>query len=251
MKYIVLLGMMIVSFSTFSKFPLSEISDFSGNYNDPSGEASAVIFKYDDLNYSNANFKVERQAGVIFLETPDQSYELNQLPDSIQNLENIDWTNFSLLSSGDKLRLSLDRLTGNSIVDGIKNSIDLKKLSFECLNLEISEQKDMAQELLESCLNNFGKISIESMSSIKDGKQDELSNILFQVNQDALSFKLKAQGFTIKGKGEVFLKDSIIRIHITKAKSGIFNVRKKLFKELKKMENESVVVNMPWIEIYL
>ena len=66
-----------------------------------------------------------------------------------------------------------------------------------------------------------------------------------------MDFKVTAAGKTVRGEGETYFDGDTVRIKITKAKYGIFNVRGLLFKELESLASEKIRINNPWIEIDL
>jgi hypothetical protein len=252
MKRIMIIGLVTCSTSVLAEFPLGNISEFTGSYSEPSGKATASNWEYKDLSYkAPVDIEIEKQAGLMYLSIENNEFEFDQIPKEIEQLQFIDWSAFNLQSDGKKFQLNLESLLGNSVSSTDSHSIDLKKLNIECDNLESTEERTIAEEFLDSCLNNYGNFSVGSMVTVKDGKTETVSNVNFNTDQNKLTFKMKAKGFTLKGRGEIYFEDDSIKIKIDKAKAGMFNAKSKLFKEFKKQESDKLIVNKPWIEIIL
>ena len=112
MKFLVLL---LLSFSVFAKLPIANISGFSGSYDDPSGQAQAASFRFEDIAFDpNASFAVEKQAGVFLLQTPDQEVEIDSIPSFINDLETLNWSGISLQSNDSTIDLEIQRLNGQN-----------------------------------------------------------------------------------------------------------------------------------------
>jgi hypothetical protein len=252
MKKIIMIGLVTCSANVMAEFPIGDISDFTGSYSEPSGSATASKWQYQNLNYkSPVEVSIEKQAGSMYFSIDNEEFEFDQIPSEIEQLQFIDWDGFNLSSDGKTFELGLGSLLGNSVSTTDSHSIDLSTLSVKCRNLNSIQERTIAEEFLDSCLNNFGQFKIGSMVTVKDGKTESISNMNFKADQNKLTFNMKAKGFKLKGHGEIYFIDNSIKIKINKAKAGMFSAKSKLFKEFKKQESEKLIVNKPWIEIIL
>ena len=78
-----------------------------------------------------------------------------------------------------------------------------------------------------------------------------ISNLKLTSQNNKMNYQIKASGYNIKGHGETYYQDGLVKIKISTAKVGFLNVRGKFFSELRKMESNTIRVNEPWIEIDL
>ncbi len=252
MKKIMIFALVVCSTSVFAEFPVGNISDFSGSYLSPSGKATASKWEYNGLNYSDpVEIEVEEQAGSLYLSIDNDEFEFDQLPKQLEELESINWSGFNLNSNGQVFQIQLGLLKGRSFSSSDDMSIDLNKLNVKCEHIFSSEERTASEEFLDSCLNHSGSLSIDSVVAGKSGKMQSVSNIDFKINKNALNFSLKAKGIKLKGSGEIYYNGDSIKVKINKAKAGMFSVKGRLFKELKKQESDKLIVNNPWVEIIL
>ena len=221
----------------------AQVKDLNLNYNSPSGTASSQTLIYEDHLYDSfTQYKVELQAGVLMLETPDEVIQLEDLPDSISEVESLNISGLNLTSNQTNLALNFSKLNSRSLT----SSMDVERLSVNC-NYQ-SSNDTFKTDVLHSCLNVKGDISLDSYSA--DGKE-VVGSTDISTRGNSMDFQLRAQGLKIKGNGNTYFENNQIRIKITKAKVGFLNVRGRLFKELEKLESDKISVNEPWIEIDL
>lgn len=251
MKSILLMAAILMSFTVSAEFDQGLISDFTGEYTEPSGTANADIFKYGHLDYADVDFSVEKQAGSLYLEAFGESHEFENIPQMIEDLDYLNWNDISLDSTASEISLNIDSLSGHALIENVKKAMNLKSLAAHCKNKESNEERTYVEELLDSCLNKYGKVTLGSFTMINDGKETVLSKGSITANNNSLSLKVKLKAGTVKGSGNVYYENDRIRIKVSKVKFGIFNITKKVFKELEKMDNEKIIVNKPWIEILL
>ncbi len=239
-----LMSLLLASMSTYAFFPLTDVENFEGSFNDPIGSATADSFNIPDYQLgTHVEFSVERQAGIYILQTPVEEIQLDQLPELVYQMMDLDWNGAYLSSDQNEFQIGLTTLNGVHTTGSLK----LNELHLTCLSSGIIT--DLMDEVLDSCLNNESSFSLDYLSLTQEGETSTLENLQFDISGDNLGFKIKAQGFTVKGKGEVYYQPGLVKIKITKAKAGIFSVKSKLFKELKALESENISVNNPWIEI--
>jgi hypothetical protein len=251
MRSILLTTAIFMSFTVSADFDDGIISKFAGEYNEPSGTANADIFKYGSLDYVDVNFLAEKQAGSIYLEVFGETYEFSDIPKIVDDLNLLKWNDVTLESTASALSLNVESLSGDTIIDNIQKSLNIKKLTVDCHNKASDDERTYLEELLDSCLNKYGKVTLNSFKMKKDGKETALSRINLTANNNSLSLKIKIKGGSVKGTGNIYYENDRIKIKVSKVKFGIFNITKKVFKELNKMDNDKIIVNRPWIEVLL
>ena len=241
MKILIILLFLVKA--AFAQGPGISISHFNLNYKNPSGVADAKHLILAGYSFENSpRFTVEQQAGNFVLETADEIITIENVPEQIIELENLTVSNFNLETNTSKISLDVDQFNGSDI----ETKIDIKSVAIDCQYEHLSE--DIKDEFLNSCVNNTGRIKIARFS--ENGK-NHINNGDFRFNKNNLSFKIKAQGLNVKGSGKAYYTPGLLRIKIEKAKVGFLNVKKKMFKELEKIESQKVRVSNPWIEVDL
>lgn len=234
--------MFLLTTNIYSQVPYSDIQGFSGKYNNGTGNASALSFEFENIKFlNNPDFELYKQANTFFLSTPEQSIELNMLPEKIHELENLVIHNLNLKSNESSLEVNVENINGTTL----EKTLMTKYLNLKC---DISN-KDFMLGVLNTCLNNSSTFSLSNITI--DNKSYKDINV--SINNHKLSFQAKVSGIGAKGNGEItYLKnESKIIIKIDKVKAGFFNVTKKFFDEIKESESETVLINRPYIEILL
>ena len=239
----ILITILSVTSIAFAQVPTTSVNNFNLSYNDPSGVAGANHLIVPGYSFENSpNFTVENQSGNFILETANESLTVENVPEQIIELEKLTVENLNLETNSYKIFLSVDKLTGNNL----DANIDVRSLSIDCKYKHLSE--DIQDEVLNSCVNNNGRIKIEKFAN--DGK-DVVNDADLNFNSNKLNFRVKAAGFNIKGSGKAYYTQGLLRIKIESAKVGILNVKGKMFDELEKVQSPRVRVSNPWIEIDL
>ena len=220
-----------------------ELRSFNLNYQQPSGTANSEHFIFQDIAFENpTQYLVELQAGSLFLETPESTIQIDDLPNFVTDVDSLVITNLNLLSNTAAITLGVDEFHTVSR-DG---SMKVEALNALCANLTSSP--DVLFDLLDRCLNMRGEISIDS---VYEGTDKKLAHFTMETQGGRMTFRVTAEGKTVRGEGETYFVDNKIRIKITKAKYGILSVRGLLFRKLADLANDNVTVNNPWIEVNL
>lgn len=247
MKRIFITLGIFVSFNVYSQFPNASINNFSGNYKEPSGTATAESFSVGAINFGhNAKFEVEKQAGLIHLRAGSEEFTIENPPEFIERLETLNWKGITLSSSSNKISLKIPNFEGN----GDDGRVAIQNLNLSCDHSRRIENS-LQEELLDSCLNHKSNFSISSLF-FHENKGTNLGNLSVTVQNNDLNFGLKA-GLNIKGNGKIWYDENgqTIKIRIDSARAGILNVYSRFFSELRALESENISVNAPWIEIQL
>ncbi len=238
-KFTALVLSSTLCFNLNADVPSINVTEFKLNYSNPTGTATAKMFKVNETDYSvNPQFKVELKTPDLILKTPTKQFTLSNLPKNILEWKKIDLEKIDLESNAQLIALHLKNLSYTS-GDDKKGAITSLKLRCE------GSKKDMLTSSLDLCLNQKLYLSLPSIDGSK------LGNIVLAVEKNKLVFSLKS-GVTIKGTGAIFYNNAkLIRIRVDKAKAGALNVIKRVFKEFKKLESDMIKVNRPWVEIAL
>lgn len=252
MKKLLITSLMACSVSAYALFPKASVINFSGEYNEPSGSATANEWVSETLNYARPiDITIERQAGVLFLEIEDYQFEFDQLPKQVDDLDYIKWSGVSLKSDGTIFEVGLDSLEGSGVLDNKAVEVGLNKLNIICNNKWSPESQTIVEELLDSCINNSGYVYLNNTSMSKSINGQKITNIKVNIKNNKLSAQAKMKGVGTKISGNIYYEKNLIRVKISKAKVGLISIKSRVFKELEQIENPKLIVNNPWIEIQL
>lgn len=243
MKMLVWLVALVLGGQSFASPFFGELKNFNLNYYQPSGNAQSEILIFQDINYqTSTSYEVELQAGSLFLITPMTTIQLDNLPAFVTDVDTLSVNNLNIISHQSKLELDLEYMSSSANSE----SISIEGLKISCTSL--TSTQDPMDEILDQCLNNAGEVSL---GSFFEGSKQQLANFTMSTQDGIMDFKVTAAGKTVRGEGETYFDGDTVRIKITKAKYGIFNVRGLLFKELESLASEKIRINNPWIEIDL
>jgi len=221
----------------------ASVTNFNLNYNSPSGTANSAKLRYGQYNYpGHTQYKVELQAGILTLETPDDLVQLDNLPDSLSQVDALVVNDLNLLSNSSSLGLRFNHLKTRTQ----KSALDIQRLSVNCGYRASNDT--FIHEVLDSCFNNTGRLGL---GSYKDKGKEILGSTIFSIYNNRMNFQVMSQGHKIRGNGKSYYSNGMLRIRIDKAKVGIFNVRRRLFNELNKLQSDKVSVHEPWVEVQI
>lgn len=222
---------------------VASITNFNLNYHSPSGSASSAELHYNQYNYpAHTNYNVELQGGILTLETPDDLIQLDNMPDSLSQVDSLEVSNLNLKSNSSSIALRLNHLNTKAQ----KSAMDLDRLSINCGYRASNDT--FTHELLDSCFNNKGRLGL---GFYKDKGKEVLGSTIFNTNGNNMNFQVRSQGHNIKGNGKTYYSNGLLRIRIDRARVGIFNVRARLFNELNKLRSTKISVHEPWVEIQI
>lgn len=246
MKRILLITLCFATQIAFSQtaLPTISIKNFTGSYADPEGSATADYFLYEETEFkTNSEFLMFKQAGVFFLKTPDDEIELDKMPEQINELRDLSFSGINIETNSKLISVSIPKLRGTTV----DKKVELENFSLTCSgDFSDSEAKEA---VLDICFNKKGSVDLDKFDSGKD----QMRYLSVDVVNNKLNFRAKVSGVTAKGWGtsQYIASENKIVLKINKVKVGILNVTGKFFGELSKQENESVIVNRPYIEILL
>lgn len=247
MKRIFIAISFLVSLNTQAQFPNASINNFTGNYKEPSGTATADSFSIGEINFGHdTKFTVEKQAGLIHLRAGSEEFTIENPPEFIQNLETLNWRGIVFNSSTHKISAQIPSFDGN----GAEGRVAIQNLNISCDHSQ-RIQNNLKEELLDSCLNHKATFAIGSLY-FNENKATNLSNLSVSTKSNDLNFSVRA-GVNVKGHGKIWYDENAqtIKVRIDSARAGILNVYSRFFNELRALESENISVNAPWIEIQL
>ncbi|MBD65980.1 MAG: hypothetical protein CME62_12285 [Halobacteriovoraceae bacterium] len=234
----------LLSTQLFAQLPEINIQNLEGSYADPSGSARADSFRFDHINFGdNPQLSVEKQAGVLFLTTPEDEIQLDFLPHQINKLAQLEFQKTSIQTSGSSLNVSVASVNGSSR----EQNLNLEVLTLACSG---GDETDLPQNIvLDSCLTQKAQATLNHFEA---GDQ-EVRNLKIDIDQGELRFWANVLGKNIYGRGETFFdkENQVIKIRIDSVKWKFIKLTGRVFSELEKLENEKVTVQRPWITIEL
>ncbi|MBT7610385.1 MAG: hypothetical protein HN576_11560 [Bacteriovoracaceae bacterium] len=251
MKNLITIALICLSFNVFAAFPEALLEDFTGEYQDPNGSATVLNVEFGDLVMEDLEFFVEKQGTSLMLEAFGEEIEIEDIPQMIDDLEVLNISNISVLSEAFQAQLTMNHLDASFVTADSTKSYDINTLQVNCNNRSSQDPRTVLQEFLDSCLNEYGKITLAGVNLTTDGKETKISGVNVIADGNDLKVSLKAKGMKVKGTGEVYYEGDRIRLKITKVKAGIFNLTKKIFKELGKIQSDKIIVNRPWVTLLL
>lgn len=232
---------LIFSFTLSAQDFTGEIRNLNINYTHPSGTGSTDYLNIDQVLYDQkTNYEVELQAGSLFLTTPDNMIQIDNLPSAVTGVDNLTIRNMRMLSNSTQIRFGVDKLRGSDS----KQKQDIDRMTLRC-------DKELAgstfnETVLHSCLNIKGSLRV---GKYRQNGKEQFSALKFDTKRSRMTFEIKISGLKAKGKGRTYYQNDMIRIKIDKAFVGPINVKRKLFDELKKMRSPTFRVKSPWIEV--
>ncbi len=238
------------------------VAGFSGSYEAPNGSGVADNF---DVPFKNKQVEISIEAageGYVLTAGVDR-WEWNEPSDWVKDLKSAHWSGVEVIVSQASQSASVEQLTGIH---------EDKLINIEGLNAYCSG----ASELIESCLNGEGSISLSKLIYQSALRSDQLSLIIRALVQaldltgraddttvESLTLNISNNKFkgsvkvdvgisaTVKFEGlvEYSKSEKKTSIRLDKAKASFLDVRGKIFDELEEIQSESFVVERPWIYI--
>lgn len=245
MKRMLLITLCFATQLAYSQLPIITINNFAGSYADSNGEATAEVFKYDEIEFAeNSKFLMYKQAGVFFLKTPDAEVQLDEIPDQINDLKDLTFSGINIETNQSKISVEIPDLSGTSADE---KKVELSNFSLQCEgDLSGSDNKEA---ILDTCFNKKGTVSMDRFITDKD----QMRNLALTIVNNRLSFSAKVGGVTARGWGasEYIASENKVVIRVDKVKVKFLTVTGRFFGELAQQESENIIVKRPYIEILL
>lgn len=238
------------------------VKDFNFSYNNPHGSGTAASFGYSSLIDQKLSVSMQKVATDFVLNVSgaeNQEFVLENAPNFMIEADTMKVNGFNLDFS-QQLKMSLSSANFNSYSD----SLSLSGVSINCArNSTMSEVMD---EIISGC---FKSMVFKSSQFSSQNSAEVLMNALVDkaaqgaVGISALDLKITNGNYAlsanvkadvsgkVKSSGTMNYNASsgLVTLMIKEVKFSILNVTGKVFEELKKMENEKIKVNQPYVYI--
>lgn len=270
MKTYLLLGATLLS----TQLLASEVrlTQLSGSYQDPSGQARASLVSLPDWgSFPNLNLEIHKVDEGYLFSAPEVQYVWLDPPSFMNDLISANWEGIQLYKNDSQIELSGQRLE----TAGADDALNLRNLALRC-SLPAHTPDGVQEALLEGCLNRRGDLSaklfeltsfktdgplklfFQSFSKallggpIKPSSTDRYENVELSINGDNFEGQVTTKvviNATVKMNGKVYYEadQERVRVRIDRARAGFLNVLNMLFDELKAIESEKIRVEKPWI----
>lgn len=246
-----------------------DVKNLTLNYKEDNGQGSFDKFIFDKYSYDN------QQDFNMFYSNQDMIFDINgeeivirDEKGAFKDFSRFNVSNFSIATTTSKIEGSLPYLSGSST----ESDLEITNARIQC---RTTVRPPLEQDLfffLEDCLTNSNsaikrvrinnKNKSELISLLEDTLEIEAEKV---TSIDNISMEIKNGNFnltmsldtglkvTVKMSGTIkyFDNQKMIRLSISKAKAGIFNIREKIFEEIEKRESDKLQVERPNIFIYL
>jgi hypothetical protein len=241
------------------------VSNFSFSYKDPRGEGFAASFNRNNLVANQVNVSVDRIDKDFNFQvsgSENLEFQLKNAPSFMTEAEKMSVQGFNMLLA-EKLNLTLAE---GRFLSGQDN------LSLDGMNLDCGRdltKKEVMDQLLNGCIQKMSlKTSKFSSQSLEAGLLSELTQSIAlalseKSNLGINSLDLKTNGGRydlsadiksqisgkIRSNGQMSYDDlnGKLTVKISQVKFGILNITGKVFDELKKKENEKLIVKQPYL----
>ncbi|PIP90494.1 MAG: hypothetical protein COW01_10340 [Bdellovibrionales bacterium CG12_big_fil_rev_8_21_14_0_65_38_15] len=238
------------------------VTGFSGSYEAPNGSGVADNFEVPFKN-KQVQITIEAAGEGYVLTAGDNQWEWANPSDWVKDLKTAEWSGVDVVVGATSQRAAIGNLTGVH---------EDKLITIEGLSAQCSG----AAELIESCLNGDGSVSLSKLVYQSALRSDQLSSIIraivkalelsgrgddttvesLQLNISNNKFKGSVKvnvgvSATVKFEGLVQYSkaEKKTSIRLDKAKASFLDVRGKIFDELEEAQSETFIVERPWIYI--
>ncbi len=238
------------------------VKDFNFTYKNPHGSGTAASFGRSSLIDQKLSVSVQKVATDFVLNVSgaeNEEFVLENAPSIMTEADTMNINGFNLDFSK-QLKMSLSSASFNSYSD----SISLSGVTLDCArNSTMSEVMD---EIISGC---FKSMVFKSSQFSSQNSAEVLMNALVDkavqgaVGISALDLKITNGNYAlsanvkadvsgkVKSSGTMAYNAStgLVTLKIQEVRFSILNVTGKVFEELKKMENENIKVNQPYVYI--
>ncbi|POB12782.1 hypothetical protein [Halobacteriovorax sp. DA5] len=245
-------------------FPIGKINQLNANYTSPKGTGTSKEISIKGFgDFINPNLEVENYGGTLIFSIDNESFELDLSSLQINDAEKIGISNINYNNGDTNIGLNLNQVQAS----GEGFSTRLSGTSLECQKQ--SREGNEYEQLLQNCFNylslNVGSAFFQSSERSFYNLTNEYETLGSAVEIDDLKLNIRggkfdghlkgnvSKGVKVKfeGRASYDLGNKIVNIRIDKAKAGLFNVRRTIFKELERFENDKIEIDEPNIYIIL
>lgn len=260
MKTIILI---LSTISVFASLPLGNINNVSVKYTSPNGQATADYLNIEGIGeYKKPKLDVVNNAGVLVFSFEDKSFEIDLSLFAVQDAENVSVSNLNLVNDKEKIKLTFESILAKDAVTDAK----IKDVTFDCKRSKTHD--DVLGDLFETCfteadifLKRFDYYSEESSyTNLIDESVTYtdivVKNISINVNDKKFYGSLESNltfGIDVRFDGGVkyFPESRMVELRVDSVRASLFSIRSKVFKELQGKVPSNIIVDEPYIKIYI
>lgn len=238
------------------------VKDFNFTYKNPHGSGTATSFGRSSLIDQKLSVSVQKVATDFVLNVSgaeNEEFVLENAPSVMTEADTMNISGFNLDFSK-QLKMSLSSASFNAYSD----SLSLSGVSLDCARN--STMNEVMDEIISGCFKSmvFKSSQFSSQNSAEvlmnalvdkavqgavgiSGLELKITNGSYALSANVkadISGKVKSSGTMDYNAGT-----GLITLRIKEVKFSILNVTGKVFDELKKMENENIKVNQPYVYI--
>lgn len=265
MKKVLFLFMMlfgVVSSYVFGKdYPYNEIVNLQGEYSDPQGVVSSELFQMSEVDkiVKRLVYNILREENSLRFYNENREFVWEEIPDFIEQVKKLSIEDFSFLSRGKKLSLSISSADFKTF----DRNGHVRKLSMECGEPSLLVG-DLSFLIADGCAGNIS-LRVKSLYYFEDLKNYVLAimpddihftKIKIDVVNHKLSGKIKVKfgnnpkvKLKLKGYSTYNKAEQTIEIRLDRVKVGLISVKKQFFDELEKNETDRFIIERPYIYI--
>lgn len=260
MKALIIL---LLSTMTFANLPLGNISNVSAKYNSPAGVAEADYINIEGMGeFITPRLDVVNNSGILVFSFEDKSFEIDLSLFAVQDAQKVEIKNLNLINNKQKINLNFSSIFASDPLTDAK----IYDVSFDCKRTQIHD--DILGDLFETCFTNadifLKRFDYYSESSFYNNLLDDkirhtdivVKNITINVSDKMFRGSLESNltfGIDVRFDGGVkyYPDQRMVELRVDNVRASLFSIRSKVFKELEGKVPENIVVEEPYIKIYI
>lgn len=267
MKPLVLL-LVLLSMTVKSWSNQIDVKNLNLSYETDRGIGSFDQFVFDQYNYPNfKQFNLNYNGSEVIFEIDNEEVIIPDEKGALKDFQSFDVENLTIQSNQSTIQGHLPKMRGSST----DSDINIQTVKLQCKSTPRPPLENDLFFFLEDCLTtsnlNIKNIYIanknknefisllENTLEIEASKNTQIQNLALDIKNHNYNISLSINTgmrvtLKISGTIEYLANEKAIRLSITKAKAGIFNIKEKIFEEAEKKESEKLRVERPNIFFY-
>lgn len=236
------------------------VKDFNFTYKNPEGTGTAVSFGRSQLMDQKISVHVQKVATDFILNVSgaeNLEFVLENAPAFMTEADTMKVNGFNLDFSR-QLKMSLLSASFTSYAD----SLNLRGVTLDCARNaglpEVMDEiisgcfKSMSFKSTEFTSQNSAEVLMSAFTDVAPQGAVGITGLDLKVNSGNYALAANIKGDVsgkVKSSGTMSYNENtgVVTLKITEVKFSILNVTGKVFEELKKMENEDIKVNRPYV----
>ncbi|EQC46835.1 hypothetical protein [Bacteriovorax sp. Seq25_V] len=253
----------MLSLQVFANLPWGNLENVNATYSSPEGKATAKYLNLEGFGeYSSPELFVKNNEGILVFSFEDKKFEIDLSLFAVNDADNVKVKNLNLVNNKEKINLNFDSIYAKAALTDAK----IHNVEFDCKREAIHD--DMYGDLFQTCFTNsdiffkrFDYYSEErSFKNFIDEKTNHtdivVKNIEIHVKDERFNGKLESNltfGIDVRFDGEVkyYADKQMVELKVDSVRASLFSIRSKVFKELDGNVPDNIVVDEPYIRIYI